>query len=208
LIVSQPGQPSRRPHQTYPRPPRDTPWAPQVPEGSTPTDASSHVASLQCEPDSSLAAHLSRAAQCRGGERSSAGRLPHPESVAAGAGVIGLEVIAAISHHQLIVQLPDARLKAGVLLKELSITSLDVLDGVVLSLHLVSALLQAEAQMTTRRCDLLKRGTHVLGVACHERPTRMVGQKLGVTNGGHALTPHCVALIPDGEQGNGGVTED
>jgi hypothetical protein len=48
----------------------------------------------------------------------------------------------------------------------------------------------------------------VLGVACHERPTRVVGRKLGSANGDHALTPHRVALIPNGEQGNGGVTED
>jgi hypothetical protein len=36
----------------------------------------------------------------------------------------------------------------------------------------------------------------------------MVGQKLGVTDGGHVLTPHRIALIPNGEQGNGGVTEN
>jgi hypothetical protein len=36
----------------------------------------------------------------------------------------------------------------------------------------------------------------------------MVGQKLGVTDDGHALTPHCIALIPNGEQGNGSVTEN
>jgi hypothetical protein len=36
----------------------------------------------------------------------------------------------------------------------------------------------------------------------------MVGWKLGVINGGHALTPHRVALVLNGEQGNGGVTED
>jgi hypothetical protein len=36
----------------------------------------------------------------------------------------------------------------------------------------------------------------------------MVGRMLGLTNGGHMLTPHHVALIPKGEQGNGGVTED
>jgi hypothetical protein len=62
--------------------------------------------------------------------------------------------------------------------------------------------------VSARRCDLLKQGAHVLGVACSKRPTRMVGQKLGVTHGGHALTPHRVALIPNGEQGNGGVTEN
>jgi hypothetical protein len=48
----------------------------------------------------------------------------------------------------------------------------------------------------------------VLGVACREHPTRVVGQKLRVANSGHALTPHCVALIPNGEQGDGGVVED
>jgi hypothetical protein len=36
----------------------------------------------------------------------------------------------------------------------------------------------------------------------------MVGQKLGVADGGHALTPHRVALILNGEQGNSGVTKN
>jgi hypothetical protein len=58
------------------------------------------------------------------------------------------------------------------------------------------------------RCDLLKQGAHVLGVACREHPTHVVGRKLGVANGGHVLTPHRVALIPNGEQSDGGVTED
>jgi hypothetical protein len=48
----------------------------------------------------------------------------------------------------------------------------------------------------------------VLGVVCREHPTRMTGQKLGVTNGGHALTPHRIALVPNGEQGNGDIVED
>jgi hypothetical protein len=48
----------------------------------------------------------------------------------------------------------------------------------------------------------------MLGVACHERPTRVVGQKLGVINDSHVLTPHRVALVPNGEQGDGGVTKD
>jgi hypothetical protein len=65
-----------------------------------------------------------------------------------------------------------------------------------------------EAQVSARCRDLLKPGAHVLGVACGKRPTRMVGQKLGVTDGGHALTPHHVALIPNREQGNGGVTKN
>jgi hypothetical protein len=60
----------------------------------------------------------------------------------------------------------------------------------------------------TRRCDLLKQGAHVLGVACSKCPTRMVGQKLRVVDGGHALTPHRVALISNGEQGKGGVVEN
>jgi hypothetical protein len=47
----------------------------------------------------------------------------------------------------------------------------------------------------------------VLGVACRERPTRVVGRKLGVTNGSHALTPHRVALVPNGEQDDGDVVE-
>jgi hypothetical protein len=45
-------------------------------------------------------------------------------------------------------------------------------------------------------------------VAGRERRTHMVCRKLGVADDGHALTPHRVALIPNGEQGNGGVTED
>jgi hypothetical protein len=128
-----------------------------------------------------------------------------------GAGVIevvGLEVMAAINPDQLVIQLLDALLQVGVLLKELSVAFLDVLDGAVLGLHLVGALLQTEAQVSTRCCDLLKQGAHVLGVARCERPTRMVGRKLGVTNGGHALTPYRIALIPNEEQGNGGVAKD
>jgi hypothetical protein len=70
--------------------------------------------------------------------------------------VIGFEVTAAISPHQLIVQLPNAHLKAGVLLKKLSVVLLNVLGGVVLGLQLTGALLQAEAQVSTHRCDLLK----------------------------------------------------
>jgi hypothetical protein len=35
-----------------------------------------------------------------------------------------------------------------------------------------------------------------------------VNGQLRVTNSGHALTPHRVALVPNGEQGNGGVAED
>jgi hypothetical protein len=76
-----------------------------------------------------------------------------------GAGVIevvSLEVTAAISPHQLITQLLNARLPAGVLLQKLSVALLDVLDDVVLGLHLIGALLQTEAHVSARRCDLLK----------------------------------------------------
>jgi hypothetical protein len=101
--------------------------------------------------------------------------------------VIGLEVTT--------VQLPDVRLKVGILLKKVSVALLNVLDDAVLGLHLTGALLQAEVQVNARCCDLLEQGAHVLGVVCHERPTRMVSQKLRVTNGGHALTPHRIALV-------------
>jgi hypothetical protein len=47
----------------------------------------------------------------------------------------------------------------------------------------------------------------MLSVVCRERPTRMVGRELRVTNGGYALAPHRIALVPNGEQGNSGVTE-
>jgi hypothetical protein len=62
--------------------------------------------------------------------------------------------------------------------------------------------------VSTRCRDLLKQGAHVLGVACSKRPISMVGRKLGVADGGRALTPHRIALILNGEQGNGGVTEN
>jgi hypothetical protein len=113
-----------------------------------------------------------------------------------------------ISPHQLIIQLPDARLQAGVLLQKHSVALLDVLDRAVLGLHLTGALLQTKVQVSARRCDLLKQEAHVLSVACGKRPTRMVGQKLRVANGGYVLTPHRVALIPNGDQGDGGVTEN
>jgi hypothetical protein len=122
--------------------------------------------------------------------------------------VVSLEVATVISPHQLITQLPDARLQAGVLLQNLSVALLDVLDEAVFGLHLIGALLQMEAQVSARRRDLLKQGAHVLGVACGKHPTRMVGQKLRVADGSHAFTPHRVALIPNGEQGNGGDAEN
>jgi hypothetical protein len=58
------------------------------------------------------------------------------------------------------------------------------------------------------RRDLLKQGAHVLGVACCERPTRVVGRKLRVANDDHALTPHHVALVLNVEQGDGSAIED
>jgi hypothetical protein len=70
--------------------------------------------------------------------------------------VISLEVTTVISPHQLIIYFLDAHLKAGIPLKELSVALLNVLDGAVLSLHLASVLLQVEAPVSTRRCDLLK----------------------------------------------------
>jgi hypothetical protein len=59
--------------------------------------------------------------------------------------VIGLKVATTISPHQFIIQLPDARLQAGVLQQKLSVALLDVLDDAVLGLHLTSELLQTEA---------------------------------------------------------------
>jgi hypothetical protein len=54
---------------------------------------------------------------------------------------VRLDVAAAIHHHQLIIQLLDMRLKAVVLLEELSVALLNVLDKAVLFLHLVIVLL-------------------------------------------------------------------
>jgi hypothetical protein len=44
------------------------------------------------------------------------------------------------------------------------------------------------------------------GIACRERPTRVVGLARAVASGGKALTPSWVAHVPDGEQGNGGTS--
>jgi hypothetical protein len=122
--------------------------------------------------------------------------------------VINLEVATVISPHQLIIQLPNACLQASVLLQKLSVALLDVLDDAVLGLHLTDTLLQTEAQVSAHCRGLLKQGAHVLGVVCGKRPTRMVGRKLRVADGSHALTPHCVALVPNREQGNGGIAEN
>jgi hypothetical protein len=54
---------------------------------------------------------------------------------------VGLEVTAVISPHQLIVQLLDTCLKAGILLEKLSLAHLNVLDGAVLGLPLAGILL-------------------------------------------------------------------
>jgi hypothetical protein len=59
--------------------------------------------------------------------------------------IVSLEVAAVISPHQLITQLPDARLQAGVILQKLLVALLDVLDDVVPGLQLIGALLQTEA---------------------------------------------------------------
>jgi hypothetical protein len=120
---------------------------------------------------------------------------------------VGLEVTVVISHHQLIVQLLDTCLKVGVFLKKLLGTLLNVPDGSVFGLHLIGILLQAKALVGARRRDLLKHGAHMLSIACHERPTHVVGRKLGVANGGHALTPHRITLILNGEQGDGDAVE-
>jgi hypothetical protein len=93
-------------------------------------------------------------------------------------------------------------------MKELSVVLPNALDGAVLGLHLAGVLLQAEAQVSARHCDLLKYRAHVLGVACRKRPTHVVCRKLEVTNGGHTLTPHRVVLIPNGKQGDGDVIEN
>jgi hypothetical protein len=47
----------------------------------------------------------------------------------------------------------------------------------------------------------------VLGVVCREHPTRVESLTLWVTNGSQALTPNCIALVLDVEQGNGGAVE-
>jgi hypothetical protein len=69
---------------------------------------------------------------------------------------VGLEVTAAISPHQLIVQFLDTGLKVDVLLNEILVALLNVLDCVVLDLHLAGVLLQAKAQVSARCCNLLK----------------------------------------------------
>jgi hypothetical protein len=53
----------------------------------------------------------------------------------------------------------------------------------------------------------LKQGAHVLGVACRERPTRVVGRKLGVANDDHTLTSHRVALVLNSEDRQVALTE-
>jgi hypothetical protein len=77
-------------------------------------------------------------------------------------------------------------------MKKHPVTLLNVLDGTILGTHLVGVLLQTEALVGASCHDLLKQGAHMPGIACCERPTRVVGWKLGVANGSHALTPHYV----------------
>jgi hypothetical protein len=120
---------------------------------------------------------------------------------------VSLEIMVAISSYQLIIQLLDTSLKMVVLLKELSVILLNVLDEAVLGLHLVDILVQAEALVGASHRDLLKYGAHMLDIACCERPTDVVSWMLRVANGSHALTPHCFALIPNGEQGDGDAIE-
>jgi hypothetical protein len=43
----------------------------------------------------------------------------------------------------------------------------------------------------------------VLGVACYERPPRILRRSLRVTHSGQALAPRRVALVLHGEKGNG-----
>jgi hypothetical protein len=64
--------------------------------------------------------------------------------------VVSLEVMTVISPYQLIIQFLDTRLKAGILLKELSVALLNVLDDTVLGLYLAGVLLQVEVQVSTR----------------------------------------------------------
>jgi hypothetical protein len=59
----------------------------------------------------------------------------------------------------------------------------------------------------TSHRDLLKHGAHLLGIVCRECPPCMVSRTLKVANGGQALTPRCIALVLDGEQGNNGADE-
>jgi hypothetical protein len=44
----------------------------------------------------------------------------------------------------------------GILLEKLLVSLVNVLEGTVLGLHLAGVLLEAEAQVSARHCDLLK----------------------------------------------------
>jgi hypothetical protein len=46
-----------------------------------------------------------------------------------------------------------------------------------------------------------------MDVVCRERPPRVVCRTFRVANGGQALTPRCVTVVLDKEQGNGGADE-
>jgi hypothetical protein len=120
---------------------------------------------------------------------------------------VGLDVTAVVRPHQLIIQLFDTHLKVVVLLEELSVFLLDVFDEVGLGVHLVIILLHASVLVGASHRDLLKHGAHVLGVACRERPTRVVSRTLRGTYGNQVLTPCYAALVSNGEQGNSGAVK-
>jgi hypothetical protein len=64
--------------------------------------------------------------------------------LSSGAGIVkevSLEITAMLCPHQLIVQLLDTSLMAGILLKKLSVALPNVLDDMVLGLHLAVILL-------------------------------------------------------------------
>jgi hypothetical protein len=111
---------------------------------------------------------------------------------------VGLDIAAMVRPHELVVQRLVLCLKMMVLLEVLSVPLLDVLDGVVLLLHPVVVLFQAHTLEGTSRHGLLMQGAHVLGITCGERPICVVRIMLGVANGGQALAPNYVDLIPDG----------
>jgi hypothetical protein len=143
LIVSQYGQSNHRPHRACPRSPRGPPRAPQALGESTPEGAPPDAVSLLPEPDSPLAARplvqlgLEVVDIALGSNQLILSMLQLGTGVIE---VISLEIVAAISPHQLLIQLPDARLQAGVLLQKLSVALLDALDDAVLGLHLIGAL--------------------------------------------------------------------
>jgi hypothetical protein len=206
LIVTQYGQSRCPPHRICSRSPR----APLASEGSAPADAQLYVATLLFEPDSPRATSPLVQLGLEVVDIALGSGQLILSVLQPSAGIIKevrLDVAAAVGHHQLIIQLLDPHLQTVGLLKELYVALLDVLDEAVLGLHLVSVLLQVQVLVSASRGGLLKQGAHMLGVACRERSIRVVGRKLGVTNDSHALTPHRVALVSNGEQGDDGTVE-